>query len=144
MTQTGKIEGPDLPVSSTFNIGTLVIDGHNAGVAVSLSYEDGEFFATIISPKEIDAYGVGASQQEAVNDLLNAMRESYAILRNERGSLSQRLIVELAILKVVLGPSLLTVGRGSQSSSSVGKRSVGGNNRTDYFPNGQGGRAASS
>lgn len=144
MTQTGKIEGPDLPISSTFNIGTLVIDGHSAGVAVSLSYEDGEFFATIISPKQIDAYGVGASQEEATDDLVQAMRESYAILRNERGNLSPRLRMELALLEIVLNPSLLMVGHGFQSFSSTGKRSVEGNNRTNYFSNEQGRRAASS
>ncbi len=144
MTQTGKIEGPNPLVSSTFNIGTLDTYGHNVGVAFSLCYEDGEFFATIIFPKEIDTYGVGASQQEAIDDLVQAVRESYEMLQNERDNLSLRLGAELAFLEKVLNPSSLRLGHNSQSSSSAGKRSVGGNNRTDYFPNGQGGRAASS
>lgn len=138
-----KIEGSTQPVSSTYAIRSLFIDGRYTGIAVSLCYENHEFFASIIKPIQLDAYGVGRSQDEAVDDLVEALRESYAILQNEGSNLSPAFRLELLTLQFALDGVLAVEFYPSPETTAIAGTTEG-NNSAGYLFSGQGGRAASN
>ena len=138
-----KIEGSTQPVSSTYAIHSLFIDGRYTGIAVSLCYESREFFASIIKPTQLDAYGVGRSQGEAVDDLVEALRESYTILQSEGNSLSPAFRLELLTLRYALDGVLPVEFYPSPETTAIAGTTEG-NNSAGYFSSSQGGRAASN
>jgi hypothetical protein len=71
-------------------------------VGVKLDFLNDAVVAVPIQPKGLHLYGIGSTREEALDDLLTTMRESYDLLEAREASLGVALQQELRLLRYIL------------------------------------------